>query len=152
MKNLTIAALAILLSSCFYSGMDDESTYVDPKLQPYLDSFIEEAKARGIVVTPVYPKISFSTTINKSGVSYRNTETILINPNSDSWQMQPEQLVFHELAHQYLHREHVDSMDEFNEPVSLMHSDNLPFYNVNFMGPQIFRHSRAHYMNELFAH
>jgi Zn-dependent peptidase ImmA (M78 family) len=144
-----IALSAFVLSSCFYSGMDDDVSRIDPQLKPYFDSFIAECKARGIAVYPNCPKIVFGQ-LSGSGMTYHNTETIVINPSSDAWSMQPEQLVFHELGHLYLHRDHMNKVDDMNEPVSIM-SEQLPFYNVNFMGPQIFRHSRAHFMDELFS-
>lgn len=147
---MTAIFALLCLISCTDPNTEEKKPFIDPALQHHLDNFLSEANARGIVINTNSLHLSFSSSIQESGRAYKTTETILINPESDAWNMQGEQLVFHELAHIYLNRAHDERIDEFGQPVSLMHPDKLPFWNLPFIFPRLWPHDRDHYMDELF--
>lgn len=139
----------LALTSCSQIP-DDDYTYIDPKLKPHWEAFLKEASQRRVTIEYTNPKIIFGDLKGKAaGMAYHNTETIVIDSVYDAWLIQPEQLLFHELGHLYLHREHDDRLDCYNLPVSIMHYNRLPFYNSRF-GQTFFMYDRKYYMDELF--
>lgn len=145
MKAITFIALAISLSSCFYSGMDDDYTYIQPEIRPYYDNFLQEAEKRGIVLDTYCIKIDFGpmSHAGQQGVTTYNIKQIKIDSSSYRWKNYPESLIFHELGHLLLRREHNDHRVDYN-PTSIMDSQEIPEYEVG--RPDL----REYYLNELF--
>jgi hypothetical protein len=137
--------LALIFGSC--NLVDDLSMrgYIDPEIQPYVDSFVEEASKRGIDVNTAHLKISFKNLKDQNGVTNRIMHKIYIDPSSRGWLNEPERVVFHEMAHLYLRRHHDDStMGEHGDyPKSIMTSVGGPNFRIH-----TFR--REYYVNELF--
>lgn len=141
----TIFLLAFALSGCFYSGMDDPYSRINPLIQPYFDSFKYEAEARNINLDYSQVKIDFSETKNAAGETWYRTGRIIIDSTSLNWKKEPEALVFHELGHLLLHRGHstktmIDSAG-FEITGSLM----------NYYGPDQYDRFRDYYIDELFS-
>lgn len=139
-----IALSAILMASC-YSGMDDDYTYVHPEIRPYFDDFIKEAAARGIRIDPYGAKVEFGK-MNKEGrqgyTSHRYKE-VFIDSSGYKWKNYPETIIFHELGHLFLYREHNNHRVNFN-PTSIMDSQEIPEYVLG--RPEL----RKYYLDELF--
>jgi hypothetical protein len=126
--------------------MDEQIRFVEPQLKPYVDSFIEEAAARGVSIDASQLTISFGT---HDGAAYavRSTNTIVVDSTSYDWVSGlREQLVYHELGHLYLGREHDDDMIG-NYPKSIMAGVEDPWDE----GRQRQRLGmRKYYIDELF--
>jgi hypothetical protein len=123
--------LIFLLGFSLLACNDDSGLSVSPELQPYLDSFEEEARARGIDldfdVNPVTANFNRIPNSGIAGQCFRNPDI----PNSISidlvfWNTQDEIgkefLMYHELGHCAIGREHRDETDSFNTCLSIMHS------------------------------
>ncbi len=103
---------------------------IDPKLLPYVESFVAEAKKRNITVVPENLIMKF----NKESIEIcghftrMNTgqREVVINPGC--WDSAPEQnreaLAFHELAHCFLNRGHRDDLLPNKAPASIMNIQN----------------------------
>lgn len=143
MKSI-IALTALIMISC-YSGMDDDYTYVDPLIRPYFDDFVRQATARGIEIDTFGAKVSFGA-MNKEGrqgyTSYRYSQ-VFIDSSSYKWKNYPESIVFHELGHLFLNREHNNYRVNYN-PTSIMDSQEIPEYMLG--RPEL----RTYYLDELF--
>ena len=144
MKIIVFITLVAILTSC-YSGMDDDYTYIQPEIRPYYDQFIQEATKRGIELDTYGVKISFGPMSHdgQQGVtSYRYRE-LKIDSASYRWESHPESLIFHELGHLLLRREHNDHRIDYN-PTSIMDSQEIPEYELGRSD------LREYYMDELF--
>lgn len=143
MKQL-ILLTAILATSC-YSGMDDDYTYVDPLIRPYFDDFVQQAASRGIEIDTFGAKVAFGP-MNKEGrqayTSHRYRQ-VIIDSSSYKWKNYPESIVFHELGHLFLRREHDNNRVNYN-PTSIMDSNEIPEYELG--RPEL----RDYYLDELF--
>lgn len=139
-----LALLAFMFGSCNLIDLDVHG-YIDPELQPYVDSFVEEAAKRRISINTQHLTMTFKELKNKNGITYLTTKKIYIDPASRGWINEPERVVFHELSHLYLHRNHDDSTigENNNYPKSIMTNDGGPYY-------RIYSFRREYYVNELF--
>ena len=144
MKTFALLALAVLVTSC-YSGMDDDYTYIQPEIRPYYDRFLEEAQKRGVELDTYGVKIAFGPMSHngQQGVTSYKHQELKIDSSSYRWKNYPESLVFHELGHLLLHREHNDHRIEYN-PTSIMDSQEIPEYELGRTD------LRDYYLNELF--
>ncbi len=108
--------LGLVLISCQKKAENQSVFQVEPKLQPYLDSFIQEGKQRGINVVQTNLIMEFGATTDE-GIcgSCRQTpdkpemqRTIIIDTSGICWsdvtEHTREALVFHELGHCLLKR------------------------------------------------
>lgn len=105
-----MVVLSFLLSSCFYTGMDDDYQFIEHELRPYVDTFVLEAQKRGIAVDISRLKLHFGDLKGEAqGRCNHNTHQVIID--SVVWRTVegPEELIFHELGHLYLHREHEEA-------------------------------------------
>jgi hypothetical protein len=107
MKAIMTFFLIVLLFAC------EEDHIVDSRLKPYLDSFTIEALKRGIKPQ----EISLTArTMEEAGKTkgdkvYINTK--MIEAYSDSYSVELEVIVFHELGHCILNKKHDDSRKGF---------------------------------------
>jgi len=148
MKKIIIP-IAFLLSGCFSTIMDDDYSNIDSNLLPYVESFINEAKIRGIDIYPDNLKVNFGCLNGEAeGRTLYETSSIIIDSSSNAWKSgMREQLVFHELGHLLLNRGHDNNFYEskpFNICKSIMSSNDSPYYEKKYS----FR--REYYINELF--
>lgn len=151
-KIFLLVSIIITMSSCFYSGMDDDYSYIQPEIKLHVDSFLKEGEKRNVFVDTYSLKISFGK--NKSGVaglSYSINNSIIIDSTSFDWKNNPEQLIYHELGHLLLHRGHNNEYIDF-KIASIMNAHELPRYQIT-MPPGIELYfSRSYYLDELFSH
>jgi hypothetical protein len=118
MKNLLFIVIAFLSVAC--KDFTDESHYVcDPRIEPFVDTFFKEAKARNVSVYKFDVLITLSkdlpfyifglTEYDKMRIKF-NTQYYnehiggAFNTHEDTLKM--EMVVLHELGHYYLHRGH----------------------------------------------
>jgi hypothetical protein len=142
-----VAALA-------WACTDDEAVGgVDPELQLYFDRFEEEGRMRGMKVNfdsiGISADLTIISNIQVAGTCRRHSESandIDISGTfwnrSDEWER--EFVVFHELGHCYLNREHLETTNSDGTCESIMASGTgscVNNYNES---------SRSIYLDELF--
>ncbi len=141
MKTILILLSAVLLSGCF--AFDEDK--IDPALQKHVDSFFMEADLRGVnIKNRSKLRVRFGNVKKGQGQANMFTHVITIDQNSWGYKINPEGLVFHELGHLFLNRNHDNSMIG-DQPKSIMSSDKDP--NWIFGGLEI---RRKYYVDELF--
>ena len=117
--------------------MDDDYSYVDPAARLYFDLFVIEAQNRGINLDYSRVKIGFvSLSGNTAGETDFKRNRILIDSTSGLWRASPEILVFHELGHLILNRDHVQGHPSIMNPGGII----VTFYYAD----------RDKYVDELF--
>lgn len=146
------AIVGLLLSTCSAEEGVRPAAVVDPELQPYFETFAAEAARRQVDVNAALAQVSASFTVldGQIGGQCRRSTTaghaVLIH--RDYWQrfssLQRELLVFHELGHCILQREHLDLADSSGNCVSMMHS-GAGHCRVGYTAAR-----REYYLDELF--
>ena len=132
-------------------------------LQIQVDTFLEEAAVRGYELTinnlilEYDPELAPSTcgTCNSHSASNSIQKVISINPHCPiTYNEQREALVFHELGHCILGREHDFDLLPNGDPKSLMAPGNIDLYApcVYKIGEENcdFTFKRGYYLDELF--
>ena len=135
---------------------------VPAEFEPIIQKFITEAKGRGkdISITNLIIKydasISPAFCANSNVVSSKNDvqKIITVNP-SKCWLngAQMETLIFHELGHCILGRQHDTSLMPKGDPKSIMIPDDLTIYSpcvYSLGGPCDLSYRRTYYIDELF--
>lgn len=139
----TTIVLLLFLSAC--SSMDDDYRRIDTGLRPFLKEFIKEAELRGVQIDTSNLKLTFSGHISggAQGRTWYDTHSIMIDSTSSDWGDASTTLVFHELGHLYLRREH-DNGEINGHLKSIMNGPYSPI----FEGEKAYR--RKYYVDELF--
>ena len=162
MKKVLLLFFIIAFAGC--EKDDFEPVYnVPEEFQPIIDTFIIEAKQRGlnynitnlIVTYDETLDISYCATCNDK--SNANAQKIIAINTTRCWNndLQKETLLFHELGHCFLGRDHDATVLPNGDPKSMMIKNNLSIYspcvyafgevdNCNFV------YKRTYYINELF--
>ncbi|RFS14369.1 hypothetical protein [Emticicia sp. C21] len=130
MQNKLLILLLLVNLSCSKKEAIPTVYQIDPKLEPYLKSFVAEAQKRNITVKLENLIMKFdneSIEICGHFVKEKSGQReIVINPIC--WDSVPEQnreaLAFHELGHCFLNRLHRNDLLPNNAPVSIMHIQN----------------------------
>ena len=167
MRHLFLFTASLLVySSCYESSLaEGESlneepevisyTNVDRELWPYFSNFEKEARARNLNVNLNLSNIVGSIEpIHEDGVAgscsygrFRNNEIII---DSEFWDRAPslyrEYIVFHELGHCYLSRQHLDACLTNRTWKSLMRSGTENQCRDNYTTL-----TREYYIDELFG-
>lgn len=165
---LVVLSVFLLASSC-----EKEQVYaysIDPKLEVYVDRFYDEAMKRGISISKSNLIVEFtSETTNdfcgeclKAKDFNKGQRRVKIVNTSSCWSSKLDQsketLVFHELGHCLLDREHFDELFPDASPKSIMTT-----YEQNPYSPCIYVfeenspsdcnkvNRRAFYIDELFG-
>ena len=104
--------------------------YIDSKFNPIIQSFIYEARSRGHSVDLTNVSMTFSKIRSKKSnktVGYCVRDPlggIIIKINTSTWDKfgpyQQEELIFHEMAHCLIGREHCSKVDQ-RGPISIMY-------------------------------
>lgn len=137
---------------------------VPAEFQPYIDSFIKEGKSRGhsITITNLIMKYdtasegSLCGSCNSVDLNAPIQKIITINPNLQCWDndVELETLIFHELGHCILGRNHTTARLPNGDPKSIMIPDNLTLYSPCIYpiggGPCDNSFKRSYYLDELF--
>ena len=156
----------ILISFLLGCSKDDfEPVYnVPEEFQPIVESFIAEAQKRGNSIEISNMIITYADDLDLkvcatcySNANNENEQRIIsINANK-CWTnyQQKEVLIFHELGHCILNREHDNSSLPNGDPKSMMIKDNISVYSpcVYVFGNTVvcdFTFKREYYLDELF--
>ena len=156
---MTIACIIIVLGC----GKKNDFIYSVPwEFEPIVKRFITEAKARGknISIDNLIIKLDASVAsiycANSNVITSQNDvqKIILINPQM-CWQndTQLEALIFHELGHCILGRQHDNSLMPKGDPKSIMYPDNITLYSpcvYSIGNPCDLTYRRPYYIDELF--
>lgn len=117
----------ILFFSCFtiISCSQERITVTDEEFLPYIDEFLVEAKQRGLTLEDEIAKVNIgfsSLDHDRAGQCNRWKSEILIN--RDYWErvdeIEKRRLIFHELGHCVLDRDHRNERTSSNECLSYM--------------------------------
>lgn len=124
-------------------------TGIDPELKPYVDSFFDEAEKRGHHnLRPDVLNVGFQDISGSAqGRTIYLTNTIIIDPKSPGWEYNPEALVYHELGHLILKRDHLNTVHN-KYCLSIMSSQDDPVYDLH-EGEKLYNR-RQYYLDELF--
>lgn len=135
---------------------------VPAEFEPYLQKFITEAKARGQNITISNLIIKYDSTLSlqycaTSNVTSKQNDIqriILFNIHK-CWQNsdQLECLIFHELGHCILGREHDSSLMPKGDAKTIMYPDDIALYSscvYNVGSACDFLYRRPYYIDELF--
>ena len=125
--------LILLVMTGFWSCNKDENVdlFVAPALQEYFDRFVVEGAARNVRVDYDSSRISgYLKIITQAGVigqcahSETKPNTVIIDQIywNSATDLEKEFVVFHELGHCVLNREHLDEADNQGNCVSIMTS------------------------------
>ena len=137
MKKLVLLFLLICVISCQKQQIEPTVYQIDKDLQPYLNSFTEEAKKRGIEIKLENLIMKFdSSSANLCGKyskqSLDGQRTVIIKKDFICWKGVPNQnkeaLVFHELGHCFLNRSHRDDLLPNGADASIMNSNSYGPY------------------------
>jgi len=125
------------LWSCNNNDLD---LFVDPSLQEYFDRFKVEGASRGVTVDYTESRIAgYLRVILSPGVigqcahSEKEENTVIIDKTyfNSATDLEKEFVVFHELGHCVLNREHLDDADNQGNCISIMTS-GTGTCNINY--------------------
>jgi len=135
--------IGLLILIMLYSCEKDEAPVVvevDARLQFYFDRFAEEGATRGVIVDYDSIKISgkienIDNTSRVAGQCQSNSidpNVIVVDLNfwNGSNEIEREFVIYHELGHCYLDRDHLDEANDDGTCVSIMHSGTGDCTNV----------------------
>lgn len=118
MKRVFITSALIVVAFGLFRCCDflDPGYEIDPRLQPYVDNFYQEAAQRGVSLRDDDLKVSLAS-ISQFGRTYFD-KVIKINAKvfdsyTESGQKYSEEvefIIFHELGHALLHLEHTEGI------------------------------------------
>ena len=159
LKKILIACIIIIVGC---QKKNDFVYTVPAEFEPYVQKFITEAKARGQNISINNLIIKYDAAVSPSYCATSNVissqnevqKIILINP-LQCWQnhTQLETLIFHELGHCILGRNHDMSLMPKGDPKTIMFPDDLTLYSpcvYALGGPCDFLYRRPYYIDELF--
>ncbi|NNF35132.1 MAG: hypothetical protein HKN68_13545 [Saprospiraceae bacterium] len=159
MTRLLLLALLITIGSCNEDPIVEEEQMlpypgVDDRLWPYFERFELEGEQRGITLNlntlNIQGRIESIDEEHIAGTcQFRGTSPRLVTIDSEFWNRSSdlfrEFIVFHELGHCALRRDHDESASSSGVCLSIMRSgttDCFDQYSVN---------TRAYYLDELFS-
>jgi len=123
--------LILSVMTAFWSCNKDEELFIDPALQEYFDRFVVEGATRNVTVDYTKSRVSgYMRLIGEPGVigqcahSEKEPNKVFIDQIywSTATDLEKEFVVFHELGHCVLNREHLDDADNQGNCVSIMTS------------------------------
>jgi len=162
MRRLFLLGLLALVLSC---EENNPTIYrIDDELLPYLETFLAEASSRGFEFAPENLVMEFGTTYEKicgQSLHYKNNgqRKIIIVRSSFCWLDAPvqnrEAIVFHELGHSLLVRDHRDDTLPNGDVASIMYSNiEGPYspciYDIGSDNSCNKTARRSYYIDELF--
>lgn len=120
---------------------------VESGLEAYVNRFLEEAELRGKTISLNNLEVRFADLQNTCGTG--SVDPLRVNIDEDCWNALPdvakEILMFHELGHSILRRDHDASILPNGDYKSIMYNDPTTLYNE--YTPQ----KRTYYLDELFG-
>ena len=163
MRKAIFIICAILFMACKKSNNFTPEYNVPPQFQPYVSAFISEAAARGHQLTINNLIIKFDSALSPNYCAVSNIITarndvqkiISINARVHCPQnnAQLETLLFHEMGHCILGRDHDKTLMPKGPPKSIMLPDDLTMYSpclyaIGDSCNKLYR--RSYYLDELF--
>ena len=137
LKKILIAAL-FFLCSCSHKNDFTPLLSIPAEFQPYVDSFAAAASERGHDMVVNNLVITYDSSISNVYCAYSNVTSsrndvqkiIYINPYIHCWQnhTQLETLIFHEMGHCILGRDHDTTRMPKGDPKSIMYPDDISLY------------------------
>lgn len=155
--------ILLLFSSC--NKLPIDGNFIDKELRPYIENFIEEANQRGVqlniddLTAEIVDEISIGGDNTYCGYGwffYQGTlrKKIEVKNSDNCWQnrtnIERENLIFHELGHAFLGREHLDETLPNESPKSIMCASDGPNSCNNFNTYHDNELFRSYYLDELF--
>ena len=131
--NCFLAFVCLLTFGCEKESNQNlvvEELFIDEALQPYFDRFVAEGTIRGLEIDLVEKQIEgYLVDIQVEDVAgqcaYSTNSTRKVNIDINYWNgatdLEKEFVIFHELGHCYLERDHLDAQVNRN-CTSIMHS------------------------------
>ena len=155
MKHLFIGIFVFsILSAGFWSCAEEDLVETDLELQPYFELFAYEAELRGFTVDYEAERIEgLLQDIPQSSIqgqcfhNEKKPKKVIIDTDywSNAGKFEKEFIIFHELGHCFLNREHLDDAAADGSCISIMHSNpGVCFFDLN-------NENRTAYLDELFA-
>jgi len=161
-KKILIAGL-FFLCSCSHKNDFTPLLSIPAEFQPYVDSFVAAASERGHNMVVNNLVITYDSSISNVYCAYSNVTSsrddvqkiIYINPYIHCWQnsTQLETLIFHEMGHCILGRDHDTTRMPKGDPKSIMYPDDISLYTpcVYQIGDSCNKlYRRDYYLDELF--
>ena len=153
-KNAYILIMILLTGIVFFACETDDSLETDPELIPFFELFAEEGAKRGFVVD--YEEARIEGLIqdildgNVQGQCFRNEKKprkVIIDTEywNTATQLRKEFIIFHELGHCFLNRDHLNTSDASGNCVSIMHA------NPGVCNFFLTEENKEQYLDELFA-
>lgn len=150
-----LGLFCLLVCSAVSCADDTDEAYyfVDEDILPYFAAFEAEASLRNISVdlqanriSAIIRQIAEDNVVGQCQSHIDGNHTVIIDQTS--WEranhLEKEFIIFHELGHCYLDRDHLDSADQSGTCLSIMHG-NATFCHNNY-GIE----TRDNYLDELF--
>ena len=138
MRRLLPFLLLLMVFSCEENNPRPNVFQIDEALMPYLETFLAEADRRGLTFGNENLVMEFGTAPKEACgqctiVENGGQRTIVIVQNSFCWLDVPienrEAIIFHELGHCLLVRNHREDKLPIGAPASIMYSQNEGPYN-----------------------
>jgi len=142
--------LTVVLNGCVKS---ETEAFVDNDLQEYFERFEAEAVSRGVTVNLSAAEIEgYIDNIANPNIAgqctHNSNEPNVVTIDRNFWSgyndLEKEYLVFHELGHCYLGREHLEAINFNGTCFSIMNSGTIPCRS-NYSN-----RTRSDYLDELF--
>ena len=152
LRPLNVIFAFILCFGVFSCATDNVET--DPELTPFFEIFAAEAESRGIQVDFLAERIegliqdiSDPSIQGQCFFNEKKPKKVIIDFNywNNASFAEKEFIIFHELGHCFLDRDHLDSSNAQNMCVSIMHSSPQA---CNF---ELTSTNRQAYLDELFS-
>jgi len=167
MKGIYHILLMLILSGCSSSEDSFEPLFEVPDaLLHYVDAFYQEAEQRGIDLDRdnliiIYDDLSEENlcgSCNSLAATHQIQKIVtLVDPSQACWENkeQLEALIFHELGHCLLRRQHQNNLLPNGDPASLMIESSISqyspcIYQIGNSQDCNFTFKREYYLDELF--
>jgi hypothetical protein len=141
--NIYFISFILLLLACQEPVVEQPPTEysIDKAFTKYVEKFFQEAQAAGVSIEKTNLIVAFGTTENKACGQCNYTASkpkiqrkVIINTDLRCWanliETQKETLIFHELGHCLLKRQHRNEVFTDGSPKSIMVADNLDLYTA----------------------
>ncbi len=129
---LAVMILALALIACNEEPFGQNRKYSVPeKLQPFVTDFVRLANQRGVTVDTTNLIVVYAVLHDRLGEASLNEKIIRVDSSNAFFRNgNIETIMFHELGHLFLNRQHDDTyFNNSRTPKSIMHCCDLPMYN-----------------------
>ena len=147
-------SITLMITACQEEETPAPSLFVETALQPYFDSFVEEAAQRGrsidltaLEIEGIIEEID-GNVIGQCRSNSNLPNVVAIDQSfwNSASQLRREMVIFHELGHCALQRDHLDTKTITGTCISIMQSGQGNCRNAYSNS------TRAAYLDELFNH